>query len=233
MGELLAAYAAALALGASHALEVDHMVAVTAFVGGRPRLGPAASFGVRWGLGHAAVVLVVGGALAWSGLAIPVAAAGWAELVVGLVLIGLGAWALRAARRLHVHDPSGHGGHAHLHAHTADMHPHTHKHTDPSRRHRHLATAVGAVHGLAGTAPVAALIPVTLLPGRWAAIGYLAAFGVGTILSMGIYAALTALAVRHAGRSVALARAAARLTAVASLAVGLWWVMRSVETLTP
>src|SRR3989304_4730310 len=45
MNELWAAYAAAFALGAGHALEVDHMVAVTVFVGGRPRLGAAGGGG--------------------------------------------------------------------------------------------------------------------------------------------------------------------------------------------
>lgn len=231
MGELFAASAAAFALGASHALEVDHMVAVTTFVGGRPQLGTAARFGIRWGLGHAGAVLVAGAMLSWSGLRVPAAAAGWAELGVGVVLIALGWWAYRAARRLHVHDPHHHGGHAHLHAHPPETHPHSHDRADPTRRHRHLATAVGAVHGLAGTAPLVALVPVTLLPGHWAALTYLAAFGLGTVLSMGLYAALAALAVGRAARSVSLAKTVARATALASLAVGVWWIIRAAGTL--
>lgn len=231
MGELAAAYAAAVALGASHALEVDHMVAVTAFVGARPRVVAAAAFGIRWGLGHAGAVLVFGALLAWSGLRLPDSAHGWAEVAVGVTLIGLGLWALRAAGRLHVHDPERHGGHTHLHAHPPGVHPHAHHHVDPERRHRHLAAAVGAVHGLAGTAPVAALIPVTLLPNPWAALGYLVAFGVGTIVGMGCYAALAAIAVGRAARSVVLARALARVTAAASLGVGAWWVVLVVATL--
>ncbi|MBI4421823.1 MAG: hypothetical protein HY560_13450 [Gemmatimonadetes bacterium] len=231
MNELWAAYATALTLGATHALEVDHMVAVSAFVGGNPRLGPAIGFGVRWGLGHATVVLLAGALLAWSGLEVPPPAQRWAEIAVGLALLGVGTWAWRNARRLHVHNPERHGGHAHLHAHAAagNPHEHEHRHRGPrlpaAQRHAHVSTLVGAVHGLAGTAPVVALIPVTLLPGLGAALGYLAAFGVGTTVGMGAYAALAALAVSHAASSLRVARLAAFGTAAASTAVGLWWLV--------
>ena len=117
MNQVWALYLTALALGAGHALEVDHMVAVTAFVGGRPHLGTAVGFGVRWGVGHSLAVLVAGTALALSGLHIPPGGQDWAELGVGVMLVALGVWAANAARRLHVHLPQDHAGHAHLHAH--------------------------------------------------------------------------------------------------------------------
>jgi ABC-type nickel/cobalt efflux system permease component RcnA len=221
------ALATAFALGVAHALEVDHMVAVSAFIGNRPQVRSAVSFGVLWGLGHSLVVLVVGGALVWSGVAVPMGITAWAELGVGLMLVALGLWALRASRRLHVHAPHDHGGHAHLHAHSATEHPHSHGHRDPARRHRHLSTLVGAVHGLAGTAPVVALIPVTLIPNRAAALAYLALFGVGTVLAMGLYSVLAAAAAGRAAASETLARTVAVVTAAASLGVGTWWIWRA------
>jgi hypothetical protein len=227
------AYATAFALGAAHALEVDHMVAVSAFIGNRPKLGSAVSFGVRWGLGHSLVVLVVGGALVALGVTLPERVTGWAELGVGLMLVGLGIWALRASRRLHLHAPHDHGGHAHLHAHPPAHHPHDHAHHDPDRRHRHLSTLVGAIHGLAGTAPVVALVPVTLMSSRWSAVGYLAAFGVGTILAMGLFSILAAAAAGKAASSVRTARVVAAATALASLAVGAWWIARAAQDLLP
>ncbi len=223
------AYVTAFALGAAHALEVDHMVAVSAFIGNRPRLGSAVSFGLRWGVGHSLVVLVVGGVLVLTGVGVPEGVGAWAELGVGLMLVALGVWAVRAGRRLHLHTPHDHGGHAHLHAHAAarDPHRHSHGHADPSRRHRHLSTLVGAIHGLAGTAPVVALIPVTLIPSDWAALGYLAAFGVGTVLAMALYAAFAAVAVSQASSSVRLARVVALITALASFGVGVFWIARA------
>ncbi|UCF39942.1 MAG: sulfite exporter TauE/SafE family protein [Gemmatimonadota bacterium] len=227
------AYATALALGAAHALEVDHMVAVSAFIGNRPRVRTAVSFGVRWGLGHSLVVLVVGGTLVVSGVGIPEGLGVWAELGVGIMLVALGIWALRAARRLHLHRPRDHAGHAHLHAHSpgGQPHQHSHSHADPGKRHRHLSTLVGAIHGLAGTAPVVALIPVTVMPNTWAAIGYLAAFGVGTVGAMSVYAALAAVAATRASASVGLARAVALVTAFASFGVGMWWIVRAAREL--
>lgn len=227
-GEFLAVHAAAFTLGAAHALEVDHMVAVSAFVGGRPEARAAVGFGLRWGIGHSAVVLLAGSLLAISGLTVPASWNVWGELLVGATLMVLGIWALVASRRLHLHTPHDHGGHAHLHAHAPHEHPHHHEHADPDHRHRHLSSLVGAVHGLAGTAPVVALVPVTLMATRWWAFTYLAAFGVGTTLAMAGYAALAALAIRRTARTVELARWVARLTAVASLGVGAWWVVRVV-----
>jgi ABC-type nickel/cobalt efflux system permease component RcnA len=222
---------AAVALGAAHALEVDHMVAVSAFVGQQPRVGAATMFGVRWGIGHALVVLIVGGLLAWSNIGIPRGVDEWMELAVGLMLVALGAWVIHSARRLHFHKPSRHGGHAHLHAHSPEHHPHSHAHADPTKRHRHLSTIVGAMHGLAGTAPIVALIPVTLLPGTWSAVGYLVAFGMGTVLAMGIYAALAALAAQRAASSLKAARRVAVFTGVTSVVVGIWWILRAASAL--
>lgn len=234
MNQLWISYLTALALGASHALEVDHMVAVTAFVGGRPRFGAAVGFGVRWGIGHSLAVLVAGTALALSGLQVPPSALDWAELGVGVMLVALGAWAANAARRLHLHLPHDHAGHAHLHAHAPGSTPHAHPHHDSAqtlRRHRHLSTLVGALHGLAGSAPVVALVPVTLMPSRPAAILYLAVFGAGTIVGMAAYAALAAAAVGRVAASARLARVAAFATAGASLVVGLWWIATGVIAL--
>ena len=232
MDLIWAALGAAFALGATHALEVDHMVAVSAFVGRRPRVAAAIGYGLRWGLGHSLVVFAVGGVLVLAGLSLPDAAARWAELGIGLVLVALGIWAARGARRLHVHAPGapdGHAGaHAHLHVHAPSAHPHQHRHTaHDAHHHRHLSTLIGAAHGLAGTGPVVALIPVTMLEHPGAAIGYLAAFGVGTMLAMGVYAALAALAVGQAARSERTARAAALLTGVLSMGVGAWWIVRA------
>jgi len=56
------------ALGLLHALELDHMVAVSAFVAQRPTPRAAANFGARWGIGHSGAVLLAGGLLLASGL---------------------------------------------------------------------------------------------------------------------------------------------------------------------
>ncbi len=116
-------------LGALHALEIDHMLAVTTFVSRRPALRTAAGFGVRWGVGHSVAVLVAGAVLIATGVHLPERLDAAGEALVGLMLVALGTWALLSARKLHLHSAEEHGGHAHLHLHAASTSPHEHQHS--------------------------------------------------------------------------------------------------------
>jgi nickel/cobalt exporter len=224
------AYLAALLLGAIHALEVDHMIAVSAFVGSEPRTRTAAWFGARWGVGHSAVVLLVGGALAWFEIRIPDSFVVWGEMVVGMALVFLGFWAVRAAKHFHLHGPDEHEGHGHLHQHRGDSSGHRHSHDAGSKHHhRHMATAMGALHGLVGTAPILALIPVALIQDFGTAMIYLTLFGVGTITSMTAYATFAALAVQGMATNVILR--VSYLIAGGTVGVGMWWIYRSLGLL--
>ena len=234
------AYLAAFMLGAVHAIEVDHVVAVSVFAGLKPKLKAAASYGARWGLGHAVVVVIVGAVLFWLDIKLPQQIIGWGEVAVGIALIALGLWALRTARKFHTHTPGQHvhsheAPHGHLHAHTLpvgvaspQLHQHSHQHTHSHggrRHHQHLPTAMGALHGLAGSAPVLALIPITLLQNFQQALIYLLLFSVGTTLSMTVYAALAALAVQGLNLTK---KNVDRLTtgiAVITMSVGCWWIV--------
>lgn len=223
-------------LGFLHAIEVDHMIAVTTFVSRRPALRSAAIFGARWGVGHSVAVLIAGGILVATGLRWPERYDAYGEAAVGLVLVGLGVWALVSARRLHLHPPEEHGDHAHLHVHAdgaghAHEHHHHHGHADPGRvphRHGHGITLVGLLHGLAGTSAVVALLPVTLIQRKVLGLGYLVCFGLGTTAGMMLFAVIAAAAMRQAAdRSVRLGRLMAMLVGLAGIGVGLWWIGRA------
>ena len=156
--------ATALLLGFQHALEADHMVAVTTFVADKPTAPHALRFGFRWGFGHSLAVIAFGGILLATGLSWPARYDAVGEGIVGLMLIGLGVWAIRTARKLHFHPPTGHGDHAHLHAHPAPSpvhehghdrhHPHAHDLTHAARHEPHAAPHEGpAGHGHAHPHP--------------------------------------------------------------------------------
>ena len=222
--EFLALLATATLAGCLHAFDADHMVAVTTFVSRRPALGSAASFGARWGLGHAVAILLAGGVLLATGARLPERFDSAAELLVGFVLIGLGFWAWRSAARLHLHAAPFAGMDAEVHAHAMGgrrTHRHSHDHQG--------ITLVGLLHGLAGTSAAVALVPVTLLGSIPAGLGYLAAFGAGVILAMTLFALCAAIAMRSAAeRSLQWGRWIARAVGTASVVVGLWWVSRAV-----
>src|SRR5580765_3977719 len=107
--------------------------------------------------------------------------ANWGERLVGVMLIGIGAWALRKALRVHAHEHE-HDGERHLHLHT---HVHQKDHNQPTAHahHTHAALGIGILHGLAGSSHFLAVLPLLALPTRTQAAGYLIAFAVGTILS--------------------------------------------------
>lgn len=219
--DLFLLYGTALVLGSVHALEADHVTAVTAFVARNPGVRNAVAFGMRWAVGHGGAVLVIGGALIVLERELPHTLTAGLERLVGAVLVGLGAWTMLGARRLHAHTHTHADGttHEHVHSHLFSS---GHKHD-----HRHGATSVGLLHGAAGAGAAAALVPVAGLndPGR--GVIYLALFGVGTIMGMGLYASLAGFVVgRTAGVSVRLARAIAVAAGMVTIAVGVTWLIR-------
>ena len=122
---------------------------------------------------------------------------------VGVALVAVGIWSLRTTRNLHPNQPAEHG---------------------PARRG---ITAVGLLHGLAGTSAVVALVPVTLLPTRTLGIAYLALCGVGVTTGMIVFAVAAAMTLRRAaGASLLLGRRVASLAGLGSIALGCWWLGR-------
>ena len=219
-------------LGVLHALEIDHMLAVTTFVSRRPALATAARFGARWGLGHSVAVLLAGSLILVLDLRWPERWDAWAEAAVGVMLVGLGAWAILSARKLHLHDAAAHGDHAHLHVHRGATLEHAHPHhgvqgSGPGHDHGGI-TLVGFLHGLAGTSAVVALVPVTLIDRTGTGFGYLVAFGVGLTVSMTVFALVAAFAMRQAeARSLIWGRRAAMAVGVAGIVAGFVWVVRA------
>lgn len=125
MGAMSAEVWSALGLGAllgvRHALDADHVAAVTTIVSQHRAIRRAVWIGAWWGIGHSAILLVVGTLVVAFKLAIPERTALSFELLVGVMLVVLGGMVLWRVRRQrwhwHVHAHEGEVRHAHLHAH--------------------------------------------------------------------------------------------------------------------
>ena len=224
--------ATAFVLGLAHAVDADHVMAVSTFVSGRPAWPLAVRFGLRWGVGHSVSVLAVGTVLLGSGLKVPAAFDLWAERLVGIMLIGIGGWALWSRRNLHIHQPGSHGNHAHIHLHPGAPPAHEHSHDRPTAGHHHRGppgvTMVGLLHGLAGTSGALALIPVTLMNDWRVGFAYLISFCAGVMLGMASFALMLAVAITKAtGQSVLWGRRIASGIAVGSVATGVFWLVRA------
>ena len=107
-------------LGMQHALEADHIAAVSSIAARRTHVGDIVRHGLTWGLGHTLTLFVFAGAAILLGRAIPESVARPIEAAVGIMLVGLGAHVLWRLWRDRVHfHRHGHGdGTVHIHAHS-------------------------------------------------------------------------------------------------------------------
>src|SRR6185295_8850298 len=86
-------------LGMRHALEPDHLAAVSTLVTDQRSRGRAALLGVCWGLGHTISLVAIGALLVVLRAEMPAAASDLFELLVALMLVALGLRAIYVAAR--------------------------------------------------------------------------------------------------------------------------------------
>jgi high-affinity nickel-transport protein len=239
---VLSTLALGFVLGLQHATDPDHLVAVGTILAGEQRFARGAMVGVLWGAGHTLTLGLAGGALMALGVTLPAAMGAGLELLVAAMLILLGALRLaQALRGLHPLPPRARlADHAHGSVEVLHSHPHPHdgeprSHVHPSRRlltalgghHWRWAPrtlAVGAVHGLAGSAAVA-LVVVAGVRSPWAAGAYLVLFGLGTMAGMTALTAALAYPVSRLARRPRVGRAVGIVAGLASIVLGIVWGM--------
>jgi len=185
-------------LGMQHALEADHIAAVSSIAARRTHVGDIVKHGLTWGLGHTLTLFAVAGAAIWLGRAIPETFARPLETAVGIMLLGLGAhvlwrlWRDRVHFHKHGHDDGTVHIHAHSHAgetapHARAAHAHAHAHG-----FRWRTLLVGLMHGMAGSAALLVLA-VSQASSPAIALGYIALFGIGSMVGMGALSTVIAV----------------------------------------
>jgi cytochrome c biogenesis protein CcdA len=192
-------------LGLQHALEADHVAAVSSIAVRRSDVGDIIKHGLTWGIGHTLTLFAFAGAALALGGAIPETLARPIEFAVGIMLVGLGAhvlWRLRRDR-VHFHKHRHGDGTVHIHAHShageTIAHisaPHAHAHG-----FRWRTLLVGLMHGMAGSA---ALLVLALSQASSVAAGllYVALFGIGSMLGMGALSTVIAIPLALTARSL-------------------------------
>src|SRR5579871_6887129 len=116
--EILTGSALGTVLGMRHALEPDHLTAVSTLVTGERSSLRAAMLGASWGVGHTLSLVVVGAALVVMRAEMPAHVADAFELLVAVMLVVLGVRAIAMAVR------QGPVGPAHVHHHGDVVHNH-------------------------------------------------------------------------------------------------------------
>lgn len=183
-------------LGMQHALEADHIAAVSSIAARRSQIGDIVRHGLTWGLGHTLTLFVFAGCAILLGRAIPESLARPIETAVGIMLVGLGADVLWRLWRDRVHfHKHGHGdGTVHLHAHSHAGETTPHRRTAHAHQHgfRWRTLLVGLMHGMAGSAALL-MLTVSQASSPAVGLGYIALFGIGSMVGMGALSTVIAV----------------------------------------
>jgi high-affinity nickel-transport protein len=174
--------------------------------------GKAAWLGACWGLGHTLTLLVAGGLLVLFRADMPPMASDVFELCVVLLLVGFGVRAIYQGALGRLKGPT---------------HFHKKRGTSTSASDAQWTIArrpliVGAVHGLAGSGALTALVVATL-PSTMTRLGYLALFGIGSTLGMAVLSGLLGWPLARLGGHRTTACALSMSVGAVSTALGLFW----------
>lgn len=196
-----------LVIGLQHALEADHVAAVSSIASGETTLRRIVAHGALWGLGHTITLGIVAGTAIYIGAAIDDVVAGWLEFAVGVMLVALGGqvvWRLIRERvHFHVHRHDDGTAHLHAHSHAGDKVPHSqnaHAH-EHAERLPWRTLVVGLMHGMAGSAALVVLT-ATAVSDPLVGIGYVVLFGLGSIVGMAALSMVIAVPLGYTARTL-------------------------------
>jgi len=199
-----------LLLGMRHALEPDHLAAVSTLVTEEDDPRSGLWLGAFWGIGHTLALLMVGLALALFRTTLSERLTVVFELGVSAMLLFLGGRALLRARAEmtggtpHVHP----GGAAHVHL--------------GRRAYAVRPLVVGIVHGLAGSGALTALV-LAGFDTHLERLAYIVVFGGGSVLGMGLLSGIAGWPLAHVLRRPRARCWTSALAGVLSVAMGVLW----------
>jgi ABC-type nickel/cobalt efflux system permease component RcnA len=183
-------------LGMQHALEVDHIAAVSSIAARRSSVRDIVQHGLTWGLGHTLTLFLFAGAAILLGHAIPENVARPLEAAVGVMLVGLGShvlWRLWRDRvHVHVHQHGECTPHIHVHSHAGAQTPHRQDGHGHAHGFRWRSLLVGLMHGMAGSAALLVLA-VSQAADPVRGLLYIGLFGIGSMVGMGALSAVIAV----------------------------------------
>lgn len=180
-------------LGLKHAVEADHIAAVSTIAIERRSVLSSSLVGALWGLGHTISLLITAVAVMLLHYEISDRMTQSLELCVGVMLVTLGANVLRTLIR-------GATIHMHVNEHVSCWHAHPHIRDpalNPWRSHHSVRVGprpliVGMLHGLAGSAALM-LLTATTISSPLQGVFYIAIFGIGSMGGMMIMSTLVSL----------------------------------------
>lgn len=199
---LLSVLGLGLLLGIKHAIEPDHVIAVSTIATKSKRLWQSTMTGVFWGIGHTMTMFILGMGVLLMKEEIPPVWAESLEAAVGVMLIYFGMTTVLSYKKMKSRQKS-----------------------ESANQPRSFATSVfmGFIHGLAGSA---ALVLLTLSSVNNLAQGalFILVFGAGTVIGMLLFTTIIGLPFVMTTKKVSLNKAFTQVSGIVSTIYGIYYL---------
>jgi high-affinity nickel permease len=162
---LFAVIATGIIFGIVHAFDVDHIAAMATFSDQQKSEKTILKYAFKWGVGHGGILLALGLALIFVGFTLPQWFVHYAEVMVGVLLIYLG---LKLVFLMHNKG-------------LFNRSDSLSQQSAIPTKHDHTPLFIGMLHGVAGSAPLLALLP-NMLETQF--IFHISLFSVGCLFGM-------------------------------------------------
>ena len=180
--------------GLIHALDADHIMAVTGLYGSEPSKN-SIRLCRNWALGHSLVLLLTGFCVYILGFVLPPNFSEIADYMVGVILVIIGLAIVRDLvsnrAQLFFHQHAGMQAHAHWYR------PGSAKTAGHQHSHDHRALFVGIAHGAAGAAPMLAMFSLARTQSPWLLIACILIFVTGIFIAMLFFGGALGYLMRH------------------------------------
>jgi ABC-type nickel/cobalt efflux system permease component RcnA len=211
-----------LILGIKHAIEPDHVIAVSTIASQSKKLWKSSLAGVFWGIGHTVTLFIVGMLLIVMKGEISEKWAMSLEFLVGIMLVYFGIAAIRSFKNIHVHTHEHDGElHKHVHSHPYHgIHNHVHEHKESSYAK---SLCMGLIHGLSGSAAMV-LLTMSTVNSIWQGAMYILVFGVGTVIGMLFFTTIIGIPFVLSSKKLNVNRTLTQTTGLISTAYGIYFM---------
>ncbi|MHC0038507.1 urease accessory protein UreH domain-containing protein [Pseudoneobacillus sp. C159] len=161
-------------LGIKHAIEPDHVIAVSTIASQSKKLWNASLAGIFWGIGHTLTLFIIGLILIFLKNEITSTWSMSLEFLVGIMLVYLGIVSIRSYRKHHTEEE------------------HQDHHRGVIKQTFLKSLLIGFIHGLAGSAAMV-LLTMSTVSTIWEGALYILIFGLGTVTGMLLFTTIIGL----------------------------------------
>ncbi|MGJ8694333.1 MAG: hypothetical protein ACSHW0_17830 [Thalassotalea sp.] len=207
---LFSVIALGMMFGIIHAFDADHIMAMATFSDQQTKRKHILTYAFKWGLGHGGILLVLGLLLAFIGFKLPEWFVHYSEMLVGVVLIYLGSKLILLLHNKNI----------------IDLDSAAPKLAKPLKGHDHTPLFIGMLHGVAGSAPLLALLP-NMHESQF--LLHIALFSTGCLVGMFCFGLVFGAyqthikSIKHFKCNVA--NLLTRLLGVSSISLGAFWLL--------